>query len=159
MIEASASAEFPMAVAFCHYFSFNDLEFDEWILLGTVQIGQCYGNGYGTRTAKDILPKHKSIKAIILKPTLIGYPARFNMLMTHAQSENLQVSISSSFESPIAINQLHHLAQQWKKMYQVEVSLGLDTLHVYADAVLNKSEQLNGQVNPFLAEAECLWHR
>ena len=58
MIEASASAEFPMAVAFCHYFSFNDLEFDEWILLGTVQIGQCYGNGYGT--AKDILPKQLS---------------------------------------------------------------------------------------------------
>ena len=105
------------------------------------------------------LPKHKNIKAIILKPTLIGYPARFNMLMAHAKSENLQVSISSSFESPIAINQLHHLAQQWQQRYQVEVSLGLDTLYVYADAVLHKSEQLNGQVNPFLAEAECLWHR
>jgi O-succinylbenzoate synthase len=103
------------------------------------------------------LPMHKNIKAIIIKPTLIGYPDRINALMAHAQSERLQVSISSSFESPIAINQLHHLAHHWQQTYQIEISLGLDTLHVYADDVLHKSEQLNGQDNPFLVEAECLW--
>jgi O-succinylbenzoate synthase len=129
-------------------------------LIDNIRISNTFNVGIAldeSLLSETTLPKHNNIKAIIVKPTLIGCPNRFKSLMTYARAQRLHVSVSSSFESPIAINQLHHLAQQWQQTYQVEMSLGLDTLYLYDDEILNKSKQLDGQNNPFLNEAECLW--
>ena len=64
MIEASASAGFPMAVADCHYVGWNGLKkdvkkaFDEFVKIekdmngyhwAQLMIGECYKNGHGTK--------------------------------------------------------------------------------------------------------------
>ena len=109
----------------------------------------------------DSVPIHHCIKALIIKPTLIGCPKRVDQLLKHAQQQQLSISISASFESPVAINQLQHLAIKWQQQYNVKVSLGLDTLHVFTDKpsdIITKLENL--LMHPHLTpsiQVTCLW--
>lgn len=109
----------------------------------------------------DSVPIHHCIKALIIKPTLIGCPKRVDQLLKHAQQQQLNISVSASFESPVAINQLQHLAIKWQQQYNVKVSLGLDTLHVFADKpsdIITKLENLLmlPHLNPSM-QVTCLW--
>jgi len=113
---------------------------------------------YGVRIALDetllsaaALPIHPSIGALIIKPTLLGDPQQIRSYLRYAQQHQLSVSISASFESPIGIHQLHHLAHQWQQAYALDISLGLDTLQAFSARV--------GQDIPALLEgAQPLWH-
>ena len=97
------------------------------------------------------LPVHSCIRALIIKPTLLGDPQRIKQYLRHAQQHQLSVSVSASFESPIAIHQLHHLAHQWQQTYALEINLGLDTLQALSATV--------GQDIPDLLQgAQRLWH-
>lgn len=104
------------------------------------------------------IPQHHTIKALIIKPTLIGHPLRLHALLLHAQQQQLSVSISASFESPIALNQLQYLAQQWRRETQLSISLGLDTLQAFEKNVIELSQSTANFKNILLTQATCLWH-
>lgn len=104
------------------------------------------------------LPIANCIKALIIKPTLLGDPQYIAALLKHAQQHQLLVSISASFESPIALNQLQHLAVKWQQAYKIEIHLGLDTLNAFEDSILEASKQLSLSINPFLIQATALCH-
>ena len=104
-----------------------------------------------------VLPTHHCIHTLVIKPTLIGGQTRINRLLSYAQQHQLNISISSSFESPIAIKQLHHLAEKWKNKYNLTVHLGLDTLHAFQqDAVADQSHH-STDLNKLLTKATCIW--
>ncbi|HEY5715259.1 MAG TPA: o-succinylbenzoate synthase [Psychromonas sp.] len=96
--------------------------------------------------------QHEScFKALILKPTLIGSFERLDYFIEIAKKQHLQVSISSSFESPLGLTQLAFLASQWSK--EVAISYGLDTLKFFKSGTVDMKRPLDQQVN----ELECLW--
>lgn len=99
-------------------------------------------------------PQHSIINALIIKPTLIGSVNKITALLKHAQQHNLQVSISSSFESPFAIEQLKQQATIWHKQYGIQISLGLDTLEAFQDNLLGKLS-----LQQQLKEARCIYQQ
>ncbi|TEW53893.1 o-succinylbenzoate synthase [Psychromonas sp. RZ22] len=105
-----------------------------------------------------ILPTSPCIKAFIIKPTLIGDMARIKTLLKHAQQQQLEVSVSASFESPIALKQLHYLALQWQQEFQLPIHLGLDTLAAFDDPIATKNTHDTNLITHLLTQATCLWH-
>ena len=105
-----------------------------------------------------VLPIHHCIHTLVIKPTLIGGQPRINKLLSHAQQHQLNISISSSFESPIAIKQLHHLAEKWKNKYNLTVHLGLDTLHAFQQDEAADLSDHSTDLNKLLTKATCIWH-
>lgn len=103
------------------------------------------------------LPCHKVIKALVIKPTLIGYPSRINTLLLHAQQQQLSVSISASFESPIGLNQLQQLSQQWQQDTNLSISLGLDTLQAFDQEIIEAAKHSTNLKDTLLTQATCLW--
>jgi len=95
--------------------------------------------------------KSKQIKALILKPMLIGSLSRVQHFINIAREQQLLVSISSSFESVIGLLQLACLAQRYKK--EAAVSLGLDTLKYFQPALLTDKNRIEQD----LQLLECLW--
>lgn len=103
------------------------------------------------------LPIDSSIKALVLKPTLIGDPDRINDLLIHAQQYNLQVTISACFESPIALNQLRALAQHWQQQTQLNIALGLDTQQAFTEDIQHRIISTRAQLEAYLKKAKRLW--
>ena len=98
------------------------------------------------------LQQSKQIKALILKPMLIGSLNRVQHFISIAREQQISVSISSSFESIIGLLQLAGLAQRYKK--EAAVSLGLDTLKYFQPALLTDKNRIEQD----LQLLECLWH-
>lgn len=119
-------------------------------LLNTVLLSE-------SRLNEQLIPIHSCIKALIIKPTLIGYPERIDMLLKHAQQQQLSISISASFESPFALNQLHYLAKQWQQQSNLNISLGLDTLDAFQDHIIAASFDSAEFKSILLNQANCLW--
>ena len=107
--------------------------------------------------ALPTIPIDNSIKTLVLKPTLLGDPQRIDYLLNHAQQNKLQVMMSASFESPLALNQLRHLAEQWRKQTQLNIGLGLDTQHAFTQAIQDKKVNTQSQFKAYLKDAERLW--
>lgn len=63
------------------------------------------------------------LRALVLKPTLLGSLANCEALIARARELRLKVIISSCFESDLGLNQLFHLAGEWAP----EQAPGLDT--------------------------------
>ena len=103
-------------------------------------------------------PINDCIKALIIKPTLIGHTPKIQALLKHAQEQQLSVSISASFESPLAINQLHQLALQWQQKYKIEITLGLDTLHAFETNYFKSNSPSESLKSTLINKAVCLWH-
>ncbi len=91
------------------------------------------------------------IKALILKPTLIGSLSRVQNFINIAKQQQLQVSISSSFESIIGLLQLSYLAALYKK--KCDISLGIDTLKYFKPGLLTDINRIQQDIQ----ELECLW--
>lgn len=68
------------------------------------------------------------VKALIIKPTLIGSLERCMQIIKDAQQHAIRVVISSSLESSIGLNQLARFSQ-WQLPDEVP---GLDTLQLYS---------------------------
>jgi O-succinylbenzoate synthase len=94
---------------------------------------------------------HACIKALVLKPTLIGSASRLQHFIDIAMQQQLQVHISSSFESIVGLQQLTALANRYQK--KCRLSLGIDTLKYYRPGLLTDIKQLPKD----LQKLECLW--
>lgn len=79
-----------------------------------------------------LFPYTPKLKAIIIKPTLIGSLKKCLNLMKLAQQRGLMTIISSSLESSFALTQLARIAQQ----YTPNTILGLDTLNLMQHQLL-----------------------
>lgn len=100
----------------------------------------------------DFHYQHKAcIKALVLKPTLIGSLSRVQNFIDIAAQQQLQVHISSSFESIIGLQQLTALANIYQE--KCSLSLGIDTLKYFANGLLTDSRQIKTD----LQKLECLW--
>ena len=75
------------------------------------------------------------IKALIIKPTLIGSIQRCKHLIEQANSAKIRCYISSSFESSIGLTHLSYLA----KTYCPGQATGLDTIKFFAEDIQIKS--------------------
>ena len=74
---------------------------------------------------------HPQIKALVIKPTLIGSLNACEALVKRARADNLRVVISSSFESDLGLGQLARLAGEWAP----NEPPGLDTGHWLTERV------------------------
>ena len=96
--------------------------------------------------------QHKAcIKALVLKPTLIGSLSRIQHFIDIAAQQQLQVHISSSFESIIGLQQLTALANSYQK--KCTVSLGTDTLKYFQAGLLTDCREIKTDLH----KLECLW--
>lgn len=91
------------------------------------------------------------IKALILKPMLIGSLSRVQKFIKIAKEQQLQVNISSCFESIIGLLQLTHLAHSNSK--GVSISLGLDTIKYFQPGLLTDADKITRDVQAL----ECIW--
>ena len=89
------------------------------------------------------------LRALVLKPTLLGSLANCEALIVRARELRLKVIISSCFESDLGLNQLFHLAGEWAP----EQAPGLDTRRWMAGNLLGE----NGK--PELSRLEQLYYR
>lgn len=69
---------------------------------------------------------YPQVKAIVIKPTLVGSLEKCVALIQQAQAHGLKAVISSSIESSLGLTQLARIAQQ----YTPDVTPGLDTLNL-----------------------------
>ncbi|MEL7979314.1 o-succinylbenzoate synthase [Vreelandella titanicae] len=76
---------------------------------------------------------HPQLKALVIKPTLIGSLSDCEALVQRARAGNLRVVVSSSFESGLGLVQLARLASEWAP----DEPPGLDTGHWLAGRVTN----------------------
>ncbi|MGL4250652.1 MAG: o-succinylbenzoate synthase [Aeromonas sp.] len=74
------------------------------------------------------------LKALVLKPTLLGSLANMEGLVNRARELRLKVIISSCFESDLGLNQLFKLAGEWAP----EQAPGLDTHRWMAGTLLGE---------------------
>ncbi|WP_019613579.1 o-succinylbenzoate synthase [Psychromonas ossibalaenae] len=118
-------------------------------LAGHYQVGLALDE---TLQNPDFCYQYKScIKALVIKPSLIGSLQRMQALINNAQQDQLKVSISSSFESVVGLQQLACLGLYWQK--SADISLGLDTLKYFAAGPLTKQENLFEDIS----QLKCLW--
>lgn len=66
-----------------------------------------------TLSRQDEWVCHPQIKALVIKPTLIGSLSDCEALVQRARADNLRVVISSSFESDLGLGLLARLASEW----------------------------------------------
>lgn len=93
----------------------------------------------------------RQIRALILKPMLIGSLNRVHHFINIAREQQLTVSISSSFESVIGLLQLAYLGDSYKK--ETPLSLGLDTLKYFQPDLLTDKNKIEQD----LQRLECIW--
>ncbi|GAA5216178.1 o-succinylbenzoate synthase [Corallincola platygyrae] len=67
----------------------------------------------------------EGLRALVIKPTLVGSLARCQQLVDWAKQHKISVVVSASYESSLGTSQLAALAQRWAPS---EIP-GLDTLH------------------------------
>ncbi|MFM4650648.1 o-succinylbenzoate synthase [Aeromonas bivalvium] len=84
------------------------------------------------------------LKALVLKPTLLGSLAHCEALVARARALRLKVIVSSCFESGVGLNQLFHLAGEWAP----DQAPGLDTRRWLASDLLGA----DGQPDPACLE-------
>ncbi|MEB8285420.1 o-succinylbenzoate synthase [Aeromonas veronii] len=89
------------------------------------------------------------LRALVLKPTLLGSLANCEALIARARELRLKVIISSCFESDLGLNQLFHLAGEWAP----EQAPGLDTRRWMAGNLLGEDGK------PDLRQLEKLYYR
>ena len=92
------------------------------------------------------------IKALVLKPSLIGSLKRLQYFINIAEQYQLNTHISSSFESIIGLQQLTALANIYSKT--CSLSLGVDTLKYFTGSLLIDKTQIKSD----LQKLECLWN-
>ncbi|WP_339934075.1 o-succinylbenzoate synthase [Vreelandella glaciei] len=74
---------------------------------------------------------HPQLKALVIKPTLIGSLSDCEVLVQRARAGNLRVVVSSSFESDLGLGLLARLASEWAP----NEPPGLDTGHWLTERV------------------------
>lgn len=89
------------------------------------------------------------LRALVLKPTLLGSLAHCEALVARARELRLKVIVSSCFESGLGLNQLFHLAGEWAP----DQAPGLDTKRWLA------ADLLDATGKPDLSLLEPLFHR
>ncbi len=99
---------------------------------------------------------HHSIKAFIIKPTLIGHLKKIDQLVSIAQKYGLMLSFSSSFESVIGLQALKNLASYYiaqPKSQALVISLGIDTLKYFDSTMLIDAQKMEQDCQ----QLELLW--
>ncbi|MGP9764260.1 o-succinylbenzoate synthase [Halomonas sp. AOP13-D3-9] len=81
---------------------------------------------------------HPQLKALVIKPTLIGSLSACEALVKRARADNLRVVISSSFESDLGLGQLARLASEWAP----NEPPGLDTGHWLTERMITASGEV-----------------
>ncbi|WGI25058.1 o-succinylbenzoate synthase [Halomonas alkaliantarctica] len=81
---------------------------------------------------------HPQLKALVIKPTLIGSLSACEALVQRARASDLRVVISSSFESDLGLGLLGRLASEWAP----DDPPGLDTGHWLTERVTTETGEV-----------------
>ncbi|PKF61500.1 o-succinylbenzoate synthase [Psychromonas sp. psych-6C06] len=88
---------------------------------------------------------HEAIRAFVIKPTIIGNRNKIDQLVSVAHQQGILLSISSSFESALGLQQLRKMANHYlaQPEYQgVQISLGIDTLKYFDSPLLYNAKNI-----------------
>lgn len=97
---------------------------------------------------------HPAIKALIIKPTIIGDSCKITRLVDSAAKHAMTVSFSSSFESVVGLQQIIALANyHQQRLPNLEISLGIDTLKYFQGSLLQQHENIQQDCH----QLEVLW--
>lgn len=97
---------------------------------------------------------HHCIKALIIKPSLMGSTSKIDQLVSIAQQYSLQVSFSSSFESIIGLLQIKQLSRRYlNNIANDSLFLGIDTLKYFDGSQLLSEVDIQKDCQ----QLECLW--
>ncbi|MDQ7732617.1 o-succinylbenzoate synthase [Halomonas sp. SpR1] len=102
----------------------------------TIAVAEATGVSIGldeTLSRQEEWRYHPQLKALVIKPTLIGSLSACEALVKRARECNLRVVISSSFESDLGLGLLSRLASEWSPTEPP----GLDTGHWLSGRVTN----------------------
>lgn len=91
-----------------------------------------------TLSRQDDWVYHPQIKALVIKPTLIGSLSACEALVQQARKGNQRIVISSSFESDLGLGQLARLASEWAP----NDPPGLDTGHWLSERVTTAASEV-----------------
>lgn len=104
---------------------------------------------------------HPNISALVIKPTLIGDHDRIQSFIDLAKKYQLQVNISSSFESIIGLSHLVSIAQ--KNSDHKSLTLGIDTLKQFKPNELfnvdnfDSVNEFEETISEIINQQECIW--
>lgn len=96
------------------------------------------------------------IKALIIKPSLVGGLDKIDQLVSIAEQHSLQVSFSSSFESIVGLSAIKRLMHRYAEPSQdkkLSLFLGIDTLKYFAGSQLIDEQEIQQDCQ----QLECLW--
>ncbi|WP_207061906.1 o-succinylbenzoate synthase [Motiliproteus sp. SC1-56] len=98
------------------------------------------------------LPDSPALKALILKPTLVGSLSRLQRWLEQARRRGMRTLLSSCFESPLALGQLAALARELTP----DEPPGLDTLGPWPQDLIRPLPNSTRPLLP-LEQLTCLW--
>jgi len=93
----------------------------------------------------------RHIRALVIKPTLVGSLARIDAFMKIARRHDLSVNMSSSFESAVGISILKKMAARYQN--EVDITLGIDTQKQFESAFMMIEENIAQDIK----QLECVW--
>ncbi|MFC5706977.1 o-succinylbenzoate synthase [Aeromonas eucrenophila] len=143
------------AWAFCGHLDPNRIEYLEDVCANFDDIAFVAARTGMPMALDELLAQGKpwqpipQLKALVLKPTLLGALANSEALVARARELRLKVIVSSCFESGVGLGQLARLAGEWAP----EQAPGLDTRRWMTGDLLDKQGQ------PDLSLLEPLFHR
>lgn len=143
------------AWAFCGHLDPNRIEYLEDVCANFDDIAFVAARTGMPMALDELLAQGKpwqpipQLKALVLKPTLLGALANSEALVARARELRLKVIVSSCFESGVGLGQLARLAGEWAP----DQAPGLDTRRWMTGDLLDKQGQ------PDLSLLEPLFHR
>ncbi len=153
------------AKKFCNSVSGCDIDYLEEPLADSQTLKEALNNGALDipialdETTREISPdelRQYHIKAIVLKPTLLGFQPTLDFAK-RAHILGITPVIGSSFESGLGLSML---AQMAAAVNNEDIPAGLDTYSWFADDIIKESLQVkNGRINlSDLADSETVLH-
>ncbi|OJA05753.1 o-succinylbenzoate synthase [Halomonas sp. QHL1] len=107
------------ALRFCERLNLNQIDYLEEpcaTFADTIAVAEATGVAIAldeTLSRREEWYCHPQLKALVIKPTLIGSLSACEALVQRARAGNLCVVISSSFESDLGLGLLSRLASEW----------------------------------------------
>ena len=99
---------------------------------------------------------HQSIKAFIIKPSLVGSRKKIDHLVSLAHENNIKISFSSSFETIIGLQAIQNLALYYSTQtahQALDISLGVDTLKYFKSQLLIDTQKIEQDCQ----QLEVIW--
>ncbi|CAM0553835.1 o-succinylbenzoate synthase [Halomonas sp. IOP_14] len=144
MLDANGGWTREEAQRFCEHLPLKQIDYLEEpcaAFADTIAVAEATGVAIAldeTLSRRDAWNYHPQLKALVIKPTLIGSLRDCEALVQRARTGNLRVVVSSSFESDLGLGLLARLASEWAP----NEPPGLDTGHWLTERLITTTGEV-----------------